>query len=278
MEKSRLNSGNNSILKDKMIKMPGPTREKSLSGKALKLDTIGMVALGMVHDFNNLMTTISGYAEILSEELPIDSTLSEKVIRLRSAVTRASELLHKLTSIGDLYPAEKSYVNLNQILQETINLFNDLNSQKISVQIDIPAEPVYIVADPNQLFRIFLNLFINAFQSMHNKGGLLSVSAALIPTEKSKYPVGGKEFTPFTAVITVKDNGPGIERNARKQIFDAQYSGRSDSPINGLGLSVVHDIVKELKGNIRVSSKSGSGTTFRIYLPSFQKSNTFLEK
>lgn len=265
-------------MKDKRSNKSWPVQANNLSGKALKLDTIGMVAGGIVHDFNNLLTTISGYAEMICDEVPKDSALSEKVLRLRSAVTRASELTQQLTVIGDNYPAERTDVNVNDILREALDLFNNLHTLKIRTQSDIPAEPIYVVADPSQLFRIFLNLLMNAFQSMERKGGLLSVSAALITDAKVKSATGKKTVAPFYALITVRDTGPGIDNKARKHIFEPQFSGRSDSPINGLGLSVVHDIVKDLEGVIRVTSKNGAGTAFRIYLPSFQKSLTDQEK
>lgn len=265
-------------MKDKRSYKSGPVQPYSLTGKALKLDTIGMVAGGIVHDFNNLLTTISGYAEMISDELPKDSALSEKVLRLRSAVTRASELSQQLTTIGDNYPAEIAEVNVNEILRETLDLFNNLHTLKIRTESEIPEVPIYVVADPNRLFRVFFNLYMNAFQSMDRKGGLLSVRAALIKAEKVKSATGRDTVAPFYAFITVRDTGSGIDRKARKHLFEPHFTGRSDSPINGLGLSVVHDIVKDLEGVIRVISRNGAGTTFRIYLPSFQKSLTDQEK
>lgn len=265
-------------MKDIRSNKSGPVQANSLSGNALKLDTIGMVAGGIVHDFNNLLTTISGYAEMISDELQADSALSENVLRLRSAVTRASKLTQQLTAIGDNYPAERTEVNVNDILREALDLFKNLYTLKIRTQSDIPAEPIYVVADPNQLFRIFLNLIMNALQSMDRKGGLLSVRASLITADNVRSATLKNNVAPFYALITVRDTGSGIDREARKHIFEPQFSGRSDSPVSGLGLSVVHDIVKDLEGEIKVTSKSGAGTAFRIYLPSFQKSLTNQEK
>jgi signal transduction histidine kinase len=265
-------------LKDKRSYKSETLRANSLSGKALKLDTIGMVAGGIVHDFNNLLTTISGYAEMISDELPIDSVLSEKVLRLRSAVTRASELTQQLTTVGDNYPAERTDVNVNEILREALDLLINMHTLKIRTQSDIQKDPIYVVADPNQLFRIFINLLMNAFQSMNRNGGLLSVSTVLRTAEKVKSATGRDTNAPFYALITIRDTGSGIDTKARKHIFEPQFSGKSDSPINGLGLSVVHDIVNDLEGFIRVTSKKGAGTTFRIYLPSYQKSPAEQEK
>ncbi len=265
-------------MKDIRSDKSGPLQAKSLSGKALKLDTIGMVAGGIVHDFNNLLTTISGYAEMISDELSADSSLSEKVLRLRSAVTRASELTQQLTAIGGNYNAEKTDVNVNEILREALDLLNNLHALKIRTRSHIPADPIYVVADPNQLFRIFLNVMMNAFQSMDRKGGLLSVSATVITADKVKSATKRNTVAPFYALISVRDTGSGISREARKHIFEPQFSCKSDSPVNGLGLSVVHDIVKDLEGDITVTSKNGAGTAFRIYLPSFQKSLADQEK
>lgn len=265
-------------MRDRNSNKSGPIQANSLSGKSLKLDTIGMVAGGIVHDFNNILTTISGYAELISDELPSDSALSEKVIRLRSAVTRASELLRQLAAIGDNYPAEVTEVNINKIIREALDLFTDLHTLKIKTHSDIPAKPIYVVADPNQIYRILLNLLLNAFQSMNAKGGLLTIRAAIIPADKIKSASLKNNAAPFYALITVMDTGPGIDRKLRKRLFEPHYYGRSDSAIHGLGLSVVHDIVEDLEGIIKVTSKTGSGTTFRIYLPSLQKSPTDQEK
>lgn len=238
----------------------------SHAGKSLKLDTNGMIAGGIVHDFNNLLTTISGYAEMIHDELPGGTALSEKVLRLRAAVSRASLLSRQLLQTGDVSSGEKSKVSINEILYETLDLLKDQAAVNIRFRSDIPGEPVYVYAAQNQLFRIFLNLFTNAIQSMNDRGGLLHVRVSRIPAVKIKPPLRIPGISAFT-LITVRDTGSGIDPEVRKRIFEPGFSGRHDISSAGLGLSVVHDIIRDLDGEIRVASKTGAGTIFRIYLP-----------
>lgn len=230
------------------------------------LDTSGMIAGGIVHDFNNLLTTISGYAEMIDDELPRGTALSEQVLRLRTAVSRASLLSRQLLQIGDDKPGEKSRISVNEILCETLDLLKNQAAGKIRFESDIPSDPIYVFAAQTQLFRIFLNLLTNAIRSMNDRGGRLHVSASQVSGEMAG-PAKGRAGIPVYALITVSDTGPGIDRKVIKRIFEPMFSGRPDSGSAGLGLSVVHDIVRDLEGEIRVTSKAGTGTTFRIFLP-----------
>lgn len=243
---------------------------QDITRQAWPLETIGLLTAGIVHDFNNLISTISGYAEMINDELPEGSSLSEKISKIRSAAARASLISQQILKIGSTGPDEKTHVNVNEILRETLNMVKSLPDYNIKIKSRIPEKEFFILVEPTQLFRVFLNIITNAIQSMEGKGGLLSVRTSVSPAGKIKPGIIRKLIAPEYVIVSIKDNGPGIDGSIEKRICEPFFTGRINSPGKGLGLSIVYNIVEEMNGAIRVSSKMNSGTVFKIYLPFFR--------
>jgi signal transduction histidine kinase len=233
----------------------------------------GMLAAGIAHDLNNILATISGYAEMLQEDLPGDSPLTENASRILTAVTKARSLTEKMLGLDQQAGFKKVPVDVNEILIETIDLTRPVLPLYIKINSDIPKSKVNVLADPTQLFRVFLNLITNAVQSMEKRGGTVSIGLKVLNGDSVKSLINRDIIAEEYSVVTFKDTGTGINTSHLQKIFEPFFTTRKAGERTGLGLSVVHEIVTGMEGEIIVSSKENEGSVFDVYLPVF-KENT----
>jgi PAS domain S-box-containing protein len=235
--------------------------------QAQKLETIGALAGGIAHDFNNIMATISGYTELLLSDLPENSESAEHVSRIRSAVEKAQSLTSQILTFSMQMEQEKVHVNVIDVLNETVGFVRAAAPSFAKIECDSSGPKKYVFADPTQLFRVFLNLMTNAIQSLENREGTVKVSLAVedgsLIGKKINKTVVADEYVH----IKVADTGKGMDSSLMQRIFEPFFTTREVGQGSGLGLSVVHGIVSEMNGEIFVTSKLGSGSTFSVYLP-----------
>lgn len=235
--------------------------------QAQKLETIGALAGGIAHDFNNILATISGYSEMLHDDLSGDSSVSDKVARIQGAVTKAQSLINQMLTFSRHVEQEKIPVSVEEVLIETIGFINSSIPSDIVVKHSIQKNNAIVFADPTQLFRVFLNLMTNALQSIEGNGGTISVRLTVVEGKYLKHELNKDIVADEYVLITFKDNGKGMDQSLVTRIFEPFFTTREVGKGTGLGLSVVHGIISELEGEILVSSKKQVGTTFYIYLP-----------
>lgn len=246
------------------------SRELMLENRLLqaqKLETIGALAGGIAHDFNNILTTISGYSEMLQEDLPGESPESEKVSRIQGAVKKAQSIIKQILTFSRHVEQEKIRVKVSEVLVETIGFISSSVPGNISVENSIKEADAEVLADPTQLFRVFLNMMTNAVQSMEKTGGTLSVNMEVVDGKSVKSELNRDIVADEYILIAFKDTGKGMEPSIIERIFEPFFTTREVGKGIGLGLSVIHGIIAELEGEILVSSKREKGTTFYIYLP-----------
>jgi PAS domain S-box-containing protein len=248
------------------------TREIMLENRLLqaqKLETIGALAGGLAHDFNNILSTIFGYSEILMDELPKDSPLSEKVTRIIAAVSKARSLTHQILTFSRQVEQQKIPVSVNEVIKEAIGFIESTSPKNINIiaTVDSPVATVY--ADPTQLFRVFLNLMTNGMQAMEEDGGTLLIDLALVEGKSIMNRLGRDIIADEYALIRIEDTGVGMEPSVMQRIFEPYFTTKEVGKGTGLGLSVVHGIVAEIEGEVQVSSRKGKGSIFSVYLPSF---------
>jgi len=231
----------------------------------------GIQVAGIAHDLNNILATISGYAEIIREDLTDDSPLKENASRIMAAVVRARSITDRMLGSGSQADHKRIQVNVNEILIETIDHIRPALPDYIKVKSDISEQRANVFADPTQLFRVFLNLITNAVQSMENSGGTLYASLSLLDSSKVKSLIRRDITADSYAVVTFKDTGLGMNASVMQKIFDPFFTTREADNGTGLGLSVVHEIVAGMKGEIIVSSKENEGSVFDLYLPVFKE-------
>ncbi len=236
-----------------------------------KLAAIGRFATGMAHEIRNPLASMSGSVQVLKDSLKLDSDNQ----RLMNIVLRETNRLDQLLSDFILFARpddrRKESVELNNILDDTIQLFS-YNPQygDINVIKNLHGK-IMIEADPQQIKQVFWNLFINAAQSMDHKGALV-VNTEIVHQDslskgvKSRLDTNSNEFWSH---IIVSDTGRGIPEKYTDKIFDPFFTTR-DRGI-GLGLAIVYRIIESYRGNISVKSQENKGTSFTIYLPSISK-------
>jgi signal transduction histidine kinase len=235
--------------------------------QAQKLETIGALAGGIAHDFNNILATISGYSELLKEDLPKASPSFENVKRILVAVSKAQSLTKQILTFSKHVEQEKVTVRVYEVLKETIGFIKSAAPPNVVVKSHFRNKSATVYADPTQLFRVFLNLLTNAIQSIEERSGKISVTLGIVEGKKVR-KILNKDIVPDEYVLVVfKDSGKGMDPSLLRRIFEPFFTTREVGKGSGLGLSVVHGIVTEMGGEILVSSEKEKGSEFQLYLP-----------
>jgi signal transduction histidine kinase/PAS domain-containing protein len=254
------------------------SRELMLENRLLqaqKLETIGALAGGIAHDFNNILATISGYSEMLQDDLPKKSDSSEKVSKIQGAVKKAKSITDQILTFSRHVEQEKVLINVSEVLKETIGFVKSSIPSNIVLKSRIPKMNANVLADPTQLFRVFLNLMTNAIQAMEENGGMLSVNIAAVKREFVQHELNKDIVADEYVLLTFKDTGEGMDPSLIGRIFEPFFTTREVGKGTGLGLSVIHGIITEMEGEIIVSSKKEKGSVFNVYLP-VSKSYSFV--
>ena len=246
------------------------SRELMLENRLLqaqKLETIGALAGGIAHDFNNILATISGYSEMLHDDLPKNSDLSDKVSKIQGAVKKAQSITNQILTFSRQIEQEKVLTNVSEVLKETIGFVRSSIPSNVELKSRIPKMKANVLADPTQLFRVFLNLMTNAIQAMEEHGGLLSVNISIVEREFVLHELNRAIVADEYVLLTFKDTGEGMDPSLMGRVFEPFFTTRDVGKGTGLGLSVIHGIITEMEGEILVSSKRKEGSVFNVYLP-----------
>jgi PAS domain S-box-containing protein len=219
--------------------------------QAQKMDSIGKLAGGIAHDFNNLMTAVIGYSDLLLQQSGVDERGRERVEAIRDSAVRASDLTRQLLAFSRRQILQTHDIDLRDVVKKMDTLLKRLIGEDVRLQTIIGAEPVIVRADQTQLEQVVMNLAVNARDAMP-EGGTLTV---VVLTD------GG------TAVLSVADDGIGMDDATRAQIFEPFFTTKPLAESSGLGLSTVHGIVGQSGGSVQVESEPGRGTTFTVRLP-----------
>ncbi len=233
---------------------------------AQKMEVIGNLTSGISHEFNNIMTSILGYGEILKDEVAAGSELGNYVDMIMKSATRAVNLTHGLLAYSRKQITNMEPVDVNELLKDVDGMISGLIREDVQFKIAIAEDGTTVLADKGQIEQVIFNLASNALDAMPG-GGTLTICSEPV-TVREKFTDGGVSIAPGRyARITVSDTGEGIYADLRDRIFEPFFTTKEVGKGTGLGLSVVYGIVKKHKGFIAVDSKPGEGTTFRVYLP-----------
>jgi signal transduction histidine kinase len=226
-----------------------------------------LMVKGIVHDLNNILATILGYAEMLHEDLKDESPMRDKTSRIISAIEKAKSIANQLIVTGEKTRQISNKTNVDLILKETVEFFRYVMPEGVRIDSDIPPGKYMIIGDPDQIFRIFLNLIINAIQSMKEKGGILYLSISSVKGTKVKKLISRENLSDEYVHVTLKDTGYGMDSSIKERVFEPYYSQRPGVKGSGLGLYLVKEIVNELGGEILLSSHKNIGSVFDLYFP-----------
>jgi two-component system, cell cycle sensor histidine kinase and response regulator CckA len=234
--------------------------------QAQKMEAVGRLAGGIAHDFNNLLMVISGYTEVLLDQLAPSHPLRTKAEAIRQASDRASALTRQLLAFSRKQHLELKVVNVNAIVTDMERLLRPLIGEDIELTTALAPSVGCIRADAGQLEQVIMNLVVNAKDAMPN-GGKLRIRTAGVTLDDSPSPENAcLKHGPYV-MISVSDTGAGMDRETQSRIFEPFFTTKEKGKGTGLGLSTVYGIVKQSGGYVFVQSEPGRGTTFTIYFP-----------
>ncbi|MBN1626365.1 MAG: response regulator [Deltaproteobacteria bacterium] len=249
----------------KNVEIEKKSLEKQLQ-HSQKMETIGTLAGGIAHDFNNMLGIIIGSAELAIESVNEDDPVIKYINKILTASTRAEEMVKRLLSFSRLADSEKRPLNLRNVLDESLKLLRSSLQTNIEITGDMPDKTFPILANATQMNQVIINLCNNAAHAMERFGGVLRVRLEDITL--SEKHVDFADLSPGKYVcLTVSDNGHGIDPKIIDRIFDPYFTTKEAGKGTGMGLAMVHGIVKNHGGGIRVSSEPGKGTRFDVLFP-----------
>ena len=235
-----------------------------------KMESIGNLAGGIAHDFNNLLFPIIGMAEMLLEDLPSGSLDHENVQEIFNAGTRAGALVNQILAFSRQSEHKMTPVRVQNVLKEVLKLSRSTIPTNIEIQQNIQQTCGLVMADTTQIHQVAMNLITNAYHAVEDKNGAIDIELKGIIIEEND--LSDEELLPGKYVrLSVSDSGIGMAQSTINKIFEPYFTTKGKGKGTGLGLAVVYGIVKEHKGNIKVYSEIGKGTTFSIYLPLMEK-------
>lgn len=249
------------------------TMEASFS-HAQKMQAVGQLSGAIAHDFNNLLTAMLGFCDLLlTKHPPGDSSFSE-IMQIKQNVNRATNLVRQLLAFSRKQVLKPKMVNITDILSELSNLINRLIGHNINLEINHAANLWPVEVDPGQLEQVIVNLAVNARDAMQEKGGSIEIDSKNITVDKNfklpknAYNPDNKESIAYGdyVLISIKDNGSGIEKKVLDKIFEPFFSTKDIGSGTGLGLSTVYGIISQTGGYIRLVTEKNKGTTFYIFL------------
>jgi signal transduction histidine kinase/ActR/RegA family two-component response regulator len=250
--------------------------EKQLQ-QVMKLQAIGTLAGGIAHDFNNILFPIVGYTELTMDDIPQNSQARQNLEEVLKATNRAKELVQQILTFSRQSTQERKSLKVQYLIKEALKLLRATIPSSIEIDCDIDESCGPIKGDPTQFHQIIMNLCTNAYHAMQETGGKLEVSLKEIDISyaQSRERLGIKAGRHIA--LTVKDSGHGMEPQVMERIFEPYYTTKEQGKGAGLGLSVIHGIVKNYGGDITVSSRPGKGAIFEVILPTIDEIQTEFE-
>ena len=237
--------------------------------QAQKLQSLGILASGIAHDFNNILTPIIGFSQIAQNAGEDKKIIDNALTSILDSAKHAKSLVRQILSFSHRSKNEEyEMFDLSKAAQEAIDITRPTLSSNIKFATDIDSS-LFVKADPTQMHQIIINLLTNAVHAMNDKDGKIfisvkrcSVQARAILEQQNKIKEGQK-----FAVLLVNDCGCGIPKEIQDKIFDPFFTTKKNGQGTGMGLSVVHGIVKNMGGYITIESEAGIGTTIKIFFP-----------
>jgi signal transduction histidine kinase/ActR/RegA family two-component response regulator len=230
-----------------------------------RLEAVGQLAGGVAHDFNNLITIIKGYSDLLLCELKPGDPSVKYAEEVRKAGDRAASLTRQLLAFSRKQVLQPQAVDLNLVVSNLQNMLKVLIGEHIEIVTTLGAGLPKVMADPGQVEQAIMNLVVNARDAMPN-GGKIEVRTARVEVDETTAPA--REAKPGTYVrLSVADTGCGMNEATLKQIFQPFFTTKEVGKGTGLGLAIVYGVVKQSGGFVEVESKLGKGSTFHVSLP-----------
>lgn len=250
--------------------------------QAQKMEAIGTLAGGIAHDFNNILAAIIGYTDLSLFSDSCDDIVRKNLGQVKKASNRAKDLVAQILSFSRTEDFLDNAVDIGPVVKEVLKLLRATLPSSIAIDHDIPDGLGKVMANPTGIYQILMNLCTNSAHAMQNRDGLLTVRLAKVVSDESLLELGGSLKSPWLR-LSVSDTGAGMQKEMFNRIFDPYFTTKEKGEGTGLGLSVVHGIVRASGGSVKVESQLGKGSTFHLFFPcvltqqALQEDNSFLQ-
>ena len=231
-----------------------------------KLESVGQLAAGVAHDFNNILTVIQGYSDLLIGRCDGDASMTTPLKQISESARRASGLTRQLLMFSRKQVIQTKAIDLNTVLRNLSNMLTRLLGEDIAVESAYADKLPAIEADTGMIEQIVMNLAVNARDAM-DKGGRLTIKTSFVEVNAAYVRQHADSKAGPSVCLSVTDTGSGMSRETMSRIFEPFFSTKAVGKGTGLGLATVYGIVKQHQGWIEVNSELGVGTTFKIFLP-----------
>ncbi|MFZ5796787.1 MAG: ATP-binding protein [Thermodesulfobacteriota bacterium] len=238
--------------------------------QAQKMESVGRLAGGVAHDFNNILSVIIGYSELGLATVPKGDPLSEKLRIIEDAAQKAAALVRQLLAFSRKQVLEMTVLNVNEVVTNMMKMLGRVIGEDIRLELSSLRATRKIIGDHSQLVQVLMNLAVNARDAMPNGGRLIIETADVDLDEDYARLYSYVQPGPYV-LLSVTDTGIGMSREVMKNIFEPFFTTKGPEAGTGLGLSTVYGTVKQHGGHIHVYSEPDRGTTFKIYLPATDK-------
>ncbi|RKY16300.1 MAG: hypothetical protein DRP63_05635 [Planctomycetota bacterium] len=234
--------------------------------RAQKMEALGLLASGVAHDFNNVLTAIQGTAELALMEVPEDSPTHQTLRRILAACKRGASLARQLLLFSRKQPVKPKPLNLNRTIENLLKMLERLIGENIKINAQLEPALWTVIADEGGIEQVLMNLVVNARDAMPNGGTITIRTENIVLTAEDVQII--PNATPGRFVrLSVSDTGVGMDKKTLEHIFEPFFTTKREGKGTGLGLAVVYGVVRQHNGWINVYSEPGNGTTFKIYLP-----------
>ena len=238
--------------------------------QAQKMESIGRLAGGVAHDFNNVLSVIIGYSGLLLDQVSSNDPMYKKIKAIHDSGEKAATLTRQLLTFSRKQALEKKVVSINVIIRDFLKILGKMVGEDIVFATSLSEEGCTIEADPGQIEQVLMNLIVNARDAMPG-GGEIIIETAEVQLD-DMYADKHMEVKPGRYVLLiVSDTGEGMDEETMSMIFDPFFTTKEQGKGTGLGLATVYGIVKKHNGYIYVYSEKNKGTTFKVYLPATEK-------
>jgi PAS domain S-box-containing protein len=232
-----------------------------------KMEAIGTLAGGVAHDFNNLLAAILGNLVLAREDVGEDHVAQESLAEINRAAIRARQLVQQILAFSRRQTQEMLRQPLTPLVEEALGLLRSLLPAGMRLDAQLPPERLPVLADATQMQQVLMNLCTNAWQAMAGRSGDITVVLKAVHLDAAHALRLGHVAAGAYACLSVADNGPGMDTETQRRIFEPFFTTKAPGTGTGLGLAVVHGIVKAHRGAIELHSRPGEGARFDVYLP-----------
>jgi two-component system cell cycle sensor histidine kinase/response regulator CckA len=233
--------------------------------QAQKMDAVGRLAAGVSHDYNNVLTVIAGYAELLAESLDPDDPRHRDAEEIQKAAAQAAGITHQLLAFSRKQVLHPQVVDVCALVADMERLLRRLIREDITFLVRRRDQPAFARVDPAQIHQVIVNLVINARDAMPDGGRLLIETSSVAHTGDHPHHAGVPPGS--YVVVSVTDTGVGMDEETRQHVFEPFFTTKPVGRGTGLGLPMVYGIVRQSGGHVVLSSEPGLGTTVQVFLP-----------